>query len=339
MTRKIFGLLLCIVIANGVFAQDSLLRNRVVNARIQTGYFMQKVGSTINDNDTIINRLQAKNSLWLDTSALPLVNYMPPNSKLVPLSTVPCTGTSLLLCATQNADYTSCGTYIYSQGFNNTLTTYTRTKIAATNTFWIGTTANCGVTPPTTASVSTTTLAKTASTSETTDSSAIYSAAIAASLNTTTASSTRTASVAAVAAVTALTGPLNRAGMWANCSGSGPMSQWIGIQRTITANATQTIYLGVGARSSFKIMIDALTVVTYGGAGNVYPYKIWHIFPIQMGPGIHILSIQANNANEVGVLGVELYNNTSAEITAATGYEGLKLLFSTKDMAGKYICQ
>src|SRR3954469_17511103 len=100
MTRKIFNLLLCIIIVNSVFAQDSLLTNRVVNKRIQTGYFMQKVGSVIDDNDTCINRLQVKNALWLDTSALPVVGYMPPNSKLVPLSTIPCTGTSLQLCAT-----------------------------------------------------------------------------------------------------------------------------------------------------------------------------------------------------------------------------------------------
>jgi hypothetical protein len=336
MTRKIFSLLCCIVITTGVFAQNALLTNRIVNQRIQTGYFMQKVGSTIANNDTCMNKTQAKNSLWLNETVLPLDGYMPPDSSMDPLLTVPCASTSLLLCATQNADYTSCGTYIYNQGFNNSLSTYTRTKIPATNAFWIGTTANCTVTPPTTASIiNTAALAKTA-----TDSSAIYSAAVAADIASSNTTAVHTASADATLGIAALTGPLNRAGVWANCSGSaGPMNQFIGIQRTITANATQTIYLGVGARSSFKIIIDALTVVTYGAAGNIYPYKIWHIFPIQMGPGIHLLTIQADNAGEVGVLGVELYNNTAAEITAATAYTGLKLLFSTKDMVGKKICQ
>lgn len=322
MIRKIFGLLLCMLVVKTTVAQSYLVTHRFIKQNILTGYFMQKPGTTMPEDDICINVAEAKNALYLKESSLPADGRMPWWSELVPQKTIPCTGTGYLLCATSFISYSSCGSYIYSS-FNSTLTTFQRSKIPASNAFWIGTTSYCTVTPPLSASATTSTnqAARVAASSDT---GATFRAAAAA---------------AAVAAADVPPGPLNRCGVWPNCNGAlSPDSVWIGITRTITVPANKTYYIGLAADNAFRLIVDGVALVQYGLDNNAFAYRMWHIFPVNLTAGNHTITIDARDWGRPGVMGAEIYNNTPAEITAATSYAGLNLIFSTKDLVGSNIC-
>lgn len=133
-------------------------------------------------------------------------------------------------------------------------------------------------------------------------------------------------------------GPLNRTCIW-TCQGSSgddrlPTLQWIGFSRCITVPTTKTYYLGIASDNDFRITIDGTQILgtTGGGSGN---FNYWHIYPISLTAGLHIIVMEGYNNDLQAAFGAEIYNNTAAEIEAATNYSGLKLLFSTRDMLGQ----
>jgi hypothetical protein len=320
MIRKIFGLLLCILVVNTTVAQSYLVTHRFIKQNILTGYFMQKPGTSMPEDDICINVAEAKNALYLNESSLPTDGRMPWWSELVPQKTIPCTGTGYLLCATSFVSYSSCGSYIYTS-FNSTLTTFQRTKIPASNTFWIGTSSYCTVTPPLSASATSTSATANVAASQ------IISRDTSANLR------------VAAAAADVPPGPLNRCGVWPNCNGAlSPDSVWIGISRSITVPATKTYYIGLAADNAFRLIVDGVALVQYGTDINPFAYRMWHIFPVSLTAGNHTISIDAQDRGRPGIMGAEIYDNTPAEITAATSYAGLNLIFSTKDIVGTYIC-
>ena len=96
-------------------------------------------------------------------------------------------------------------------------------------------------------------------------------------------------------------------------------------------------YVGIGADNYGIIKLDSVTLITQdptamGGAGTTF--QQWNIYPISMTAGPHYLEILGHNVNLVAAMGCEVYNNTAAEIMAATSYAGLDLIFSSKDSVG-----
>lgn len=135
-------------------------------------------------------------------------------------------------------------------------------------------------------------------------------------------------------------GPLNRAGLWASVVED---NQTIGFAVCITVPETKTYYVGIGCDNYGTIKLDGVTIVEqdatalgiqYPFAGSTATFKIWHIYPVEIQSGAHILEILGTNVAIAATLGAEIYNNTSAEIIAATSYGDLDLIFSTKDYFG-----
>jgi hypothetical protein len=91
--------------------------------------------------------------------------------------------------------------------------------------------------------------------------------------------------------------------------------------------------------------VDGVTIVSqdatalgaqYGG-DIAAPFKAWHIYPVVLTAGPHIVEMIGHNVAPPAALGCEIYNATAAEITAATSYTDLagKLIFSSKDYFGE----
>jgi hypothetical protein len=140
-------------------------------------------------------------------------------------------------------------------------------------------------------------------------------------------------------------GPLNRSGLW---SSSTFLNQTIGFSVCIVAPVTGTYYVGVGSDNFASVFLDGVAVLNmnaaaigtylsahgYAGVGVEAAFRFWHIYPIVIPAGTHVLELVGNNVSGVASLGAEVYNNTPAQIIAATSYGMLNLLFSTKDYIG-----
>jgi hypothetical protein len=141
-------------------------------------------------------------------------------------------------------------------------------------------------------------------------------------------------------------GPLNRSGLW---SASALSEQTIGFAICVDLPETKTYYIGVGADNLAMIRIDGETILNqdpdamdaqYGTVVSEAPFRVWAIYPVEIISGSHVIELLGHNttgSQNPATLGAEIYDNTPAEIAAATDYTGLNLIFSTKDYVGQPI--
>jgi hypothetical protein len=146
---------------------------------------------------------------------------------------------------------------------------------------------------------------------------------------------------------TLVDGPLNRSGLWATTTSN---NQDVGFSVCVVAPTTATYYVGAAADNSIKIVLDGNTVVdmdptamaaylsTHGfpGVGVDLAFKFWHIYPVSLNAGNHVIEIIGHNDSSVAGMGAEIYLLSSAQIQAATSYAamGSGLIFSSKDYIG-----
>lgn len=140
-------------------------------------------------------------------------------------------------------------------------------------------------------------------------------------------------------------GPLNRSSINATVIVTPPVN-FFGQTRQ---NAAITVYLGIGFKANSaniyvnnQLVINLANIAAIQAVGNnvntvlstaysinTIMYNCWHIIPVQLQPGNNIIQVETSQA-----VGMEVYNNTAAEIAAATSYNDLNLLFSSIDYAG-----
>lgn len=146
-------------------------------------------------------------------------------------------------------------------------------------------------------------------------------------------------------------GVLNRVALWA-CDAAGlpqtssdylPLDENIGFIFPIDVLATKTYYVGIGGDNKVRIRVNCQTIVDmdplamgvqYPTAGISAPFKYWHIYPITLTPGRNVIELTGLNYGGPGGFGAEIYDNTAAEIIAATNGIGLNIIFSTANMIG-----
>lgn len=153
-------------------------------------------------------------------------------------------------------------------------------------------------------------------------------------------------------------GPLNRTGLWATrpigATDDPPFNTWIGFTRYVNIPASKTYYVAVAGDNRCRIRLNGVDVVTQNenalatqsGAGIDVAFKEWHVYPVDLPSGPNILTLQGLNTGSVGAFGCEIYDNTKAELEAATSYADLTVIFSTKDFRngpidageGSYTC-
>lgn len=146
------------------------------------------------------------------------------------------------------------------------------------------------------------------------------------------------------------TGALNRVGLWA-CNDDGtpqsgemlPVSEYIGFIFPVDVTETTTYYIGIGADNTVRIRLDCQDILVmdpmaladqYPSAGISAAFKYWHIYPIVIPAGHHVIELTGLNYGSVAGFGAEIYDNTAAEIIAATNGSGLNTIFSTLDYVG-----
>lgn len=148
-------------------------------------------------------------------------------------------------------------------------------------------------------------------------------------------------------------GPLNRNGLWADDGTPGdsidaPINEWIGFVQRIDAPATKTYYIGIAGDNLCRLKVNGVTVVSFNEISmnssisayfgtpfdSTLTFKFWHIFPVTLNAGPNFLELEGYNGGSVGSFGAEIYDNTAAELAAATNYGSINLLWSTAPLRG-----
>lgn len=147
---------------------------------------------------------------------------------------------------------------------------------------------------------------------------------------------------------TTIDGPNNRTGLWATTTQD---NQDVGFTICINAPTTGTYYIGSFADNYIIIDVDGVNIVTMNPAAmrdflnaNGFPgqdlqvtFRWWHVYPVILTAGFHVINVTGHNDSSVAAMGVEVYNLTSSQLQAVTSYGsmGSGLLFSSKDYIGQ----
>lgn len=237
---------------------------------------------------------------------------------------------TVCLLPSQDPAYTSCGSFIYSS-FNVAGTSFTRSKISLADTFWVntGSISNyCSYDPAQTAGDGGQTMRAGATDSKKrTDS-------IQALQNKSTTNAKLNAGMSTMSyGGSGYTGPLNRTGVWSCTPSSVPANTWFGFTVPIYIPHDGLYYLGMGADNLIRVTIDGTIFRQDANAAQGENFKIWHIFPKFLTAGLHSFKLDGqDDGSTITGFGFELYDNTESELRSASSYNGLNLIFSTKDV-------
>lgn len=146
-------------------------------------------------------------------------------------------------------------------------------------------------------------------------------------------------------ALDTVSGAMNRNGVWNNAIPSG---QPIGGTFTYQSNTALQVYVGIAGDDDFDFYLNGQLIVNYDIAANIIDiqtqlgittsdpsYQCWSIYPVALQVGNNLF--QFYNKNIIAppsAIGVEVYNNTAAQIAAATSYAGLNVLYRTSTLVG-----
>lgn len=142
-------------------------------------------------------------------------------------------------------------------------------------------------------------------------------------------------------------GPLNRTAIWVTSQLS---SQTIGYSVCITTPVTKTYYIGVGADNSVVIKVDSVEIINmdptamsiylsangYPGTGVDATFKFWHIYPVTLSAGTHIVELIGFNESSVAAFGAQIYDASPAQLELVTNNSQLSpyLIFSSENEVG-----
>ncbi len=125
-------------------------------------------------------------------------------------------------------------------------------------------------------------------------------------------------------------GPLNRTSIWP-CNSGLEEDQWIQVDRNVSFPVSKTYYFGVSGDNYVRLSIDGNTIVS---TTSDVTYNYWHIFPVFIEAGTHQVSIAGYDNEALNGFGCEIYDNTVAQIRAATSLTDLTVLFTTSGLSG-----
>lgn len=133
------------------------------------------------------------------------------------------------------------------------------------------------------------------------------------------------------AAFNLIDGPLNRCGLWNTNSSSQPTLVWVGFSTCLTGiTTTKTYYVGIAADNEYRLVLDGVQILnTIPNTWFDLQFKWWHVYPVVIGAGDHTLEVFGLNLGSEATFGCEIYDNTLQQLTAATSYNDLNVIFTT----------
>lgn len=139
---------------------------------------------------------------------------------------------------------------------------------------------------------------------------------------------------------TATNGPTNRFSVWVDSDCNGVVDPLTpGAQVTLSyvynnPGPSRTIYVGLGGDNEFQFKLNGLTLAeTIDGLGTGWYW--WHIIPVVIRNGTNYFNMVGTGDGTVNdMISMAVYDNTSAQLIAATDDSQLSFLYKSSDSIG-----
>jgi len=129
-------------------------------------------------------------------------------------------------------------------------------------------------------------------------------------------------------------GAYNRCAIWSQTYSN---YQQIGFSVCINIPTTKTYLVGFGVDNFATVRIDSVEVIKW--TANVEEaFRYWHVFPVTIKKGLHVMEIIGINYTLVAAIAAEIYDASPSQLMAISNVPDLDAvtIFSTKNMVGKY---
>lgn len=138
-------------------------------------------------------------------------------------------------------------------------------------------------------------------------------------------------------------GPMNYDGVWVDSDCDGYKDPLLtGAQTTIAfafenAGEERTVYVGIGGDNYFTLKVNG-TVIAKTTYVDSESFRIWHVFPVLLKHGWNDFNAVVEGDGSVNdCVAMAVYNNTLAELQAATSRSNLTFLFNSASLVGQHI--
>lgn len=130
-------------------------------------------------------------------------------------------------------------------------------------------------------------------------------------------------------------GPMNRCGLWTTVATN---YQKIGFSVCFNVGAGKTYYVGFGVDNYTTIRIDGKPVMSMPAQSNANTFRLWHVYPVFIKKGFHVIEVIGNNAQSIAAVGVQIYNATLPQLLGVTSQQELLpyLVFDSADVISHY---
>jgi hypothetical protein len=99
-------------------------------------------------------------------------------------------------------------------------------------------------------------------------------------------------------------------------------------------------YLGIGSNDFFRVVINGEEILNnFTGSIINEPFVYWHVFPITLYSGNNIIEVFGLNITNTGGFGCEIYDNTFSELSSASVYGDLNVVFTTNGLTEANVVQ
>jgi hypothetical protein len=136
-------------------------------------------------------------------------------------------------------------------------------------------------------------------------------------------------------------------GLFANVNVASAKTVYIGFSFSRSAASVDSSNFGELYLNGVKIIdlpdntaLNAVAANVNAGLGTAYTnsnisFVVWSIIPVSLIAGNNLIQFSAKGNINLDVMGLEVYDNTAAEIAAATSASQLNVLFSSIDYVGQ----
>ena len=134
-------------------------------------------------------------------------------------------------------------------------------------------------------------------------------------------------------------GPLNRSGRW--LSGTSLNNTWVGFSTCLDGHYSgKTYYVGIGCDNHFKVVVNGTEILNNLSQTALFESFIyWHIYPVTLYSGSNVVEVYGLNTTDNGSIGCEIYDNTYSQLSGATQYSDLNVVFTTSGLTGVTVVQ
>ena len=125
-------------------------------------------------------------------------------------------------------------------------------------------------------------------------------------------------------------GPMNRSAVW--YSAYTITDTWLGFSTCLTGiTNSNTYYVGIGADNEYRLVLDGVEILNTlnGTMPELEKFNWWHVYPVTIPSGNHTLELYGLDYGIIAGFGMEIYDNTLAELTGATTLDDINIIFSS----------